>query len=266
MKKILNLVALVLLTSNLFGQITLVHSYPNGKWQTSMVKLSNSGMKYQWVDVTTGQLKLYNLDHSLFKSLTFPVLTGLTGVWIIYVSETTFNLDADIEFMLYYQEDGNWTNSGTKIINETGTIIFDKLSETPAINSYGGIEAIFNTPSGTKMLLDNHSDNSSKVYSLPGTLIATAIRNIFYDSNNYLETYPNPAGNYIKLAYTLPTNIKVAKVSIYDIEGKIVKSYTIDNNYKELLLDTQEFNNGMYLCVINSSGMKISDTKFIVQK
>jgi hypothetical protein len=266
MKKIINLAVLVLLTSNLFGQITLEHSYPNGKWQTSMVKLSNSGMKYQWVDVTAGQVKLYNLDHSLFKSMTFPVLTGKTGVWVLYVSETTFDLDAEVEFMVYYQDDGNWTNSVTKIINETGTVILDKASETPAMNSYTDkIEAIFNTTSGTKMILDNHSGNASKVYSLPGTLIATAIKNIDYN-NSFLETYPNPAGNYIKLAYTLPTNIKKAKVSIYNIEGKIVKTYTIDNNYKELLIDTQEFSNGVYLCQINSNGMKISDTKFIVQK
>lgn len=91
------------------------------------------------------------------------------------------------------------------------------------------------------------------------------IRNIDYN-NNFLETYPNPAGNYIRLAYTLPTNIKKAIVSIYDVEGKIVKTYNIDNNYKELLIDSHEFSNGAYLCQICSNGMKISDTKFIVQK
>lgn len=266
MKKFINIVFLAFLTSNLFGQITLEHSYPNGNWQTSMVKLSNSGMKYQWVDVTSGQMKLYNLDHSLFKSMTFPVLSGKTGVWVVYVSETTFDLDAEVEFMVYYQDDGNWSNSVTKIINETGDVILDKASETPAMNSYGDkIEAIFNTTSATKMILNNHNDNASKVYSLPGTLIATAIKNL--DNNhNFIETYPNPAGNFIKLAYTLPTNIKEANVSIYDLKGKIVKTYTIDNNYKELLIDTQEFSNGAYLCQIDSNGLKISDTKFIVQK
>lgn len=266
MKKIINLVVFVLLTSHLSGQITLEHSYTNGKWQTSMVKLSNSGMKYQWVDVSSGELKLYNLDHSLFKSMTFPVLTGKSGVWVVYVSETTFDLDAEVEFMVYYQDDGNWVNSVTKIMNETGAVIFDKTSETPAMNSYTDkIESIFNTTSGTKMILDNHSDNASKVYSLPGTLIATAIKKLDYN-DHFLETYPNPAENYIKLAYTLPKNIREAKVSIYDIKGNIVKTYTIDKNYKELLIDTQEFSNGAYLCQIYSNGMKISDTKFIVQK
>ena len=266
MKKIINLVALVFLTSNLFSQITLEHSYPNGKWETSIVNLSNSGMKYQWVDVAAGVLKLYNLDHSIFKSVTFPVVASMTNIEVAYVSETTFDLDGNIEFIVYYQDDNNWINSITKIIDESGSILLDASSETPSFNTYDGkYGAIFNTPSGTKMILDNHSDNASKIYSLPGTLIVSAIRNIDYN-NSLLETYPNPAGDFIKLAYTLPKNIKEAKVSIYDIEGKIVKTYTIDNNYKELLIDTQQFSNGAYLCQINSNGMKILDTKFIVQK
>jgi hypothetical protein len=265
MKKFINLVVLVLLTSNLFAQITLEHSYPNGKWETSIVKLSNSGMKYQWVDVSTGELKLYNLDHSLFKSMTFPVLANVTSTEVAYVSETTFDLDAGVEFLVSYIDDNNWMNSVTKIIDESGALILNATSETPSINTYDGIHgAIFNTPSGTKMILDNHSDNAAKVYNLPGTLIATAIKNVDY-FNNYLETYPNPAGNYIKLAYTLPTNIKEAKVSIYNLKGEVVRTYTIDNNYKELLIDTQEFSNGTYLCQIQSSGLKIASTKFIVQ-
>ena len=265
MKKFINLVVLVLLTSNLFAQITLEHSYPNGKWETSIVKLSNSGMKYQWVDVSTGELKLYNLDHSLFKSMTFPVLANVTSTEVAYVSETTFDLDAGVEFLVSYIDDNNWMNSVTKIIDESGALILNATSETPSINTYDGIHgAIFNTPSGTKMILDNHSDNAAKVYNLPGTLIATAIINVDY-FNNYLETYPNPAGNYIKLAYTLPTNIKEAKVSIYNLKGEVVRTYTIDNNYKELLIDTQEFSNGTYLCQIQSSGLKIASTKFIVQ-
>ena len=267
MKKIINLILLVILTSNAYGQITLEHSYPNGKWKTSVIKLSNSGIKYQWVDVAAGQLKLYNLDHSLFKSMTFPVISGLSSTSVAYVSETTFDLDAEVEFMVYYQEDGNWTSSVTKIINENGTVILDKPSETPSTNNFSGIaEAVFNTPSGTKMVLDNHSDNASKVYSLPGTLVASAIKNIDKDNNSHFESYPNPAGNYIKLAYTLPSSVKEAKVSIYSLDGKKVKTYTIDNNYKELYIDTTDFSSGVYICQINSNGMKISNTEFIVQK
>jgi hypothetical protein len=41
MKKNIYLVALVLMTSNLFAQITLEHSYPNGKWETARVKDSS---------------------------------------------------------------------------------------------------------------------------------------------------------------------------------------------------------------------------------
>lgn len=266
MNKIIKVVALVLLTSNLFAQISLEHSYPNGKWQTSLIKLSNSGMKIQWVDEAAGIVKLYNLDHSIFKTMTFPVLSGLS-TQVLYVSETTFDLDATVEFMVSYSDDNNWANSVTKIVEESGVLILNAAGETPSFNAdataYG---AIFNTPNGTKMILDNHTDSASKVYSLPGTIVASAIKDVNYDSINFLTPYPNPAGNYITLAYTLPSSIKEATVTIYDIEGKIVKSYTIDHNYTELLIDTERFVNGTYLCQINSDGMKISDTKFIVQR
>ena len=266
MKNIIKVVALVLWTSNLFAQITLEHSYPNGKWETSLITLSNSGMKYQWVDEAAGIIILYNLDHSIFKTMTFPVISGVS-TQVLYVSETTFDFDAAVEFMVSYSDDNNWANSATKIVEESGTLIFDGPSETPSLNAdataYG---AIFNTPNGTKMILDNHTDNASKVYSLPGTLVATAIQDVNYDNNNFLTPYPNPAGNYITIAYSLPSSIKEAKVYIYDIEGRIVKSYTIDHNYTEILIDTQGFGNGTYLCHINSNGMKISDTKFIVQR
>ncbi|MBP7390023.1 MAG: T9SS type A sorting domain-containing protein [Chitinophagales bacterium] len=264
MKNVFYLLAIVLSASNLSAQISLEHSYPNGKWQTSLIKLSNSGMKYQWVDEAAGILKLYNLDHSIFKTMTFPVLSGVS-TQVLYVSETTFDLDATIEFMVAYSDDNNWANSVTKIVEESGALIFDGPGETPSLNAdataYG---AIFNTPSGTKMILDNHTDNASKVYSLPGTLVATAIQDVNYDNNNFLAPYPNPAGNYITLAYSLPSSIKEAKVSVYDMEGRIVKSYTIDHNYTEILIDTQGFGNGTYLCQINSNETRIADTKFIV--
>lgn len=267
MKIIINLVALVFLATSAFAQITLEHSYPNGKWQTSIIKLANSGMKYQWVDASAGELKLYNLNHSLFKSMTFPVLASATNTEVAYVSETTFDLDANIEFMVYYQDDNNWVNSETKIIDESGAIILNATSETPSINTYDGIYgAIFNTPGGTKMILDNHADNASKVYSLPGTLVATSVNNLDYIKNDFLQSYPNPAGEFIHLAYTLPANVKEAQVLIYNNEGKILKTYTIDNNYKELLIDTREFSNGTYLCHIQSNSDNIAVTKFIVQK
>ncbi len=198
--------------------------------------------------------------------MTFPVLSGLTNTVVDYVSENTFDLDAEIEFMVYYQDDNNWANSVTKIINENGTVILDKPGETPSSNYYSsGLRSIFNTPSGTKMILDNHSDNSTKIYSLPGSYFATSLKDKDYN-DQYLKSFPNPADDYIKIAYTLPSSIKEAKVEIFSMDGKVVKTCTIDKNFKELLIDTKDFSNGTYFCQINSNGTKISNTKFIVQK
>lgn len=267
MKKLIIILSCILLTINSIGQINFEYSYPNGKLKTTIIKLSNSGLKYQWVDVSTGQIKLYNLDHTIFKTMSFPVLAGMTGVYVAYVSENTFDTDNEIEYMVYYQDDFNWVNSATKIVNENGTIILDKVGEIPAFSMTGDeIAAIFNTPNGTKMILDSYNDNSAKVYSLPGTLVATNLKNVENNFNNSLFAFPNPANTYIKMAYTLPANIKEANVSIFDVEGKLVKVYTIDHNFNELLIETDNWNSGIYFCQINSNGKNISTTEFVVRK
>lgn len=248
------------------GQITLEHSYPNGKWKTSMVKLANSGMKYMWSNNSTGQLILYNLDHSIFKSMNYPVPASNVDVLIYYISETTFDLDNEVEFMAIYDQFNNVASASTKIINEDGTVIFTKNGETPPTGiDEDEIQSIFNTSNGTKMILDSYNDNSEKVYNLPGTLIVTNIKNYEYN-NNFIKPYPNPANSYIRLAYTLPSNIKEAKVSIFDVNGNVIRTYRIDGNFKELLIDTNELVDGLYFCQINSNGQKISSTEFLVKK
>ena len=61
-------------------------------------------------------------------------------------------------------------------------------------------------------------------------------------------------------------NIKEARVSIFNSVGAIIKTYYIDHNYKELLIETTDLKNGIYYCQIDSDGRKISSTEFIVGK
>jgi hypothetical protein len=266
MNKLIISMAMVLFFIESNAQIVLENSYPNGEWSTAMVELSNSGKKYQWLDITNGQIKLYNLNHSIFKTMNFPLAAANQLPFIYYVSENTFDLDAGIEFMVYYWDGNNLLNSETKIINEDGTILFSKIGESPVLEYSDEVASIKNTISGTKMIFNSHNDGSSKVYSLPGTLVATHLKNVNFDENNYIQPYPNPANNFIKIAYSLPSSIKEAKVTLYDATGKVIRTYLIDGNYKDLLIDTKELVDGLYLCEINSNGRKISNTEFLVKR
>ncbi|MBK8658268.1 MAG: T9SS type A sorting domain-containing protein [Bacteroidetes bacterium] len=52
---------------------------------------------------------------------------------------------------------------------------------------------------------------------------------------------------------------KEATVSVYNIAGEVVRTYTLDSNYKELLIDSLEFSNGTYLCHIQSNDLTIAN-------
>lgn len=264
-QKNLFVVFLVLISAKASSQITLEHSYPNGRYKVSIVELSNSGKKYQWVNTSTGELKLYNLDHSLFKSMNFPLASaGQSSVFVYYTSESTFALDSKIEYMVYYLNDINQTNSETKIINEDGTILFSKTGESPT--RYADKEtAIHNTINGTKMILDSHNDSTAKIYSLPGTLIATNINKYEFEEDDFLM-YPNPARNIIKLAYSLPQNVKEATMTIYNSNGAIINKFNIDSNYREILVNTDNYIDGIYYCQVNINNIKASSTKFVIKK
>src|SRR6185312_7447454 len=110
MRKIL---ALLLLVSaiQVKAQITLEHTYANGHSATAMsdfvlVHFSANGYKYASTQQTSsgGVINLYNLNHSLFKSITVPNIPGAQGPTVQYISDSLFNTTtSDIEYMLIYQ-------------------------------------------------------------------------------------------------------------------------------------------------------------------
>ncbi len=52
------------------AQITLENSYPaTANSVLSVVNFANSGYKYQYTDITNNQVKFYNLNHSLWKTI-----------------------------------------------------------------------------------------------------------------------------------------------------------------------------------------------------
>lgn len=261
--KTIFLATLIALTSTLsFGQITLEHTYgsaSNPAWIFA-TKLS-TGYKYCWVSKATNTLKIYNLDHSLFKEITFNPPSN--NYYVDFVSDKLFDMNNKIEFMISSEYDNY-----TQIINEDGTIISNLQGQVPfSTTSDFGPGPIINTADGTKMLLatsDQANDQISYVYSLPGSL-PTAL--LTPNENKYnINLYPNPASDFIKINYSLPANVKIAKVDVFDMNGKIVKTYKVDKTFNDILIDTNDLSSGTYICKISSNKQEISETKFVITK
>lgn len=292
---------LCLLTIILIGQfssqaqITVDAAY-NGK--VLPVLLESAGTKYATFDSDNFQLKLYNIDHSIYKTITIsnPTVSlydtsvynsPFTTIYFNYVKEGLFDTDSEVEFMLYYLAYGGGSTSlplvGTAIINEDGSVLFKKENMIPVGNSVyqlTDLQTIVNTSAnGSKMILTNLSSgpginiDSSVIYNLPGTLECdpcggiTGARSTERSNNIVLDqNYPNPSSTYTVIGYQLPEESNTGTLKIYNTAGIELKSYQIDKTFNDLQISTQELPAGTYYYTIQTNNGQVKSKKMVVVK
>lgn len=269
MKKSALITVFILSSIIVNAQIVLENTYPSGGFvqnNLTIVKLSSSGYKYSLVDTTNKQLTLYNLNHSVFKTITIPV-QSLTSYFVLYISETLFDTDpSDIEYLVF----PGISAFNLRIFDETGATLFSLDSATlSGYNAWLGYNPIFNTDSGTKMMLIANDGN--RVYSLPGTLQASSTTTDNYNLNKLNKTslsypYPNPSNNFTTIDYKLPEGINHGEIVIYNIQGKEIKRYKVDKTFDHLRISAYELPAGNYYFNLRTSRGISEGKKMIVIK
>ena len=274
MKKLILICLLAIITlssrQTLKAQITLEHTYDTaslldgglggGLNQLYMVTLEVEGMKYIKINYSGYKIEMYNLDHSIFKIMDLSPFIAPYNIDInlLFVSEHLFNTDDQIEYMICYEDSvGNFTWH-TKIINESGNIIFSEDHQAPVdvIDIPQKQFPIYNTPNGTKMILTSDSSYKAFVYSLPGTL-TTSIQPINNTLGNQMleNIYPNPSNGNTTIEFNLPQGVTTGELLIYSMQGVELKRYRVDNTFHTLLLNNSEFHAGTYFYqLITSTG------------
>jgi type IX secretion system substrate protein len=221
---------------------------------------------------------LYNPDHSIYKTITVPQMTGKRAQFISYVTETLFDTDSLIEYMLYYALPSGGP-SEVKVINENGNILLDVDSANFTANSgndpYMGYvdQPIFPNGNQTKLYLYTNNYAVTTVYNLPGQLPCLECANGVTTGliqqqepaggSHKSIAYPNPFTNSVKIKYILPENCRHAFVNIYDITGKLIKKKEIDNAYNELYITGLEIQQGAYFYQVVADDKIISGNKLI---
>ncbi len=237
MKRILRAAALlmpgVLLSSGaLHAQITPEHNYTSlvfpGKLSTGDVKYAG----YSSLTATTGQVKIYNANHSVYKQVSVTIPAGKTVDEITYISDKLFNATTGVEFVLNMY-------GAMRVIDENGTVLFARDSA-----SY---PQIYNTPTGTKMLLNYYGNSMAKVYSLGGTLTTLAVAP--KAASDALLPHPNPTAADIRLPYSVATG-QVAQLVVHDATGRQVSSYQVDSAFDHLLFSTRGLRPGIYFYTV----------------
>ncbi|MDP2336818.1 MAG: T9SS type A sorting domain-containing protein [Bacteroidota bacterium] len=249
----------------LYGQVTLAKTY---SYSTSIVKLETLGYKYYLMDVPNSQCRIYNMDHSIFKTINCNVPNGYYLADIKFVSENLFNTDSQIELAYTYYKYVSTSSSyyymyGARIVNENESIL----------QTIDGAQYIYVNKTGDaeyKLLAYcfDYSVSPEKVwtniYNLPGTLVS--VLNISgKQPDSFLNAYPNPATDLIRLEYQLPEKIKSASLFLADSNGRAVKSFQIDGHSDHLALNVNDLSTGVYLYYIEYGNSRTLSKKIIIK-
>lgn len=241
----LRLIILALLMNALSSQaqISLEHSYTGS---TGITHLSVSGYKYFMMDVYSYQCKMYNIDHSVWKTINLAVPSGMYLYDIRHVSENLFNADNKVELCYtYYSYDTTmlFFTYYSKVIDEDGV----ELLAIPGA-SYSEVKPA--GTAGTKLLAYVYdystypSTMQTQVYTLPGNLPSGGTD--FEGSLSSPSAFPNPTTSTITIPYKLPDGVVEGKLQLLGGRGEIGKVFKVDRNFSELRIDVGGFPCGVY--------------------
>jgi hypothetical protein len=275
------LLAIIALSSRqtLKAQITLEHIYTNtsnatlGPQEFIPVYIGPSGFKYAIID--TNQIRLYNLNHSLFRQFPIPISAHGYSYNVFLITENLFDTDStNIEYLV---DKGAY--SGVSVYREDTSLVFNEDSVGFLQNGFTSTVPvtplwipIVSTDSGVKMILIKPGDTSIKVYSLPGVLpscccgnsFITGIQNPNGNFNNSMSAFPNPSNGNTTIEFNLPQGANKGEIVIYNMQGVELKRYTVDNTFHTLLLNNSEFHAGTYFYQLLTTNGGTSAKKMIV--
>jgi hypothetical protein len=264
------------------SQITLDFAYPkaggpsiqNSKFFID--KFHVSGYKYVQINYIAKTIQLYNLNHTLYKTINIPGFAGLSA-GVMFITENLFDLDPGVEYIA-----ADYTpNNKLWIIDESGAQLFFRDSgqvSNAAWHSMENSTGIFTDGVSTKMMLSVVTGSTASVYkheiyNLPGSIPCGActsgtLSGISVNPNDPIDDpkiFPNPATDQLRLKYKLPEGSHLAEMKIYDTTGKVVDEFKVTDTFDFIYLPTN-YNNGLYLYSLIVDGKVVKTEKIVLNK
>lgn len=230
--------------------LTLEHEYGS---LVARTVLENSGEKYYTTQSPlNNQVKIYNADHSIWKTVDLPIPEEFYQVTeISNLSENKFNSDDLVEFTCGYKFDffAFETLFENRVLNENGLSLLTvpdafylRLNELPNLNNkiiglmdFGGVLA---------------QPRSGTVYNT-GVLGTTN----FNKSN--ISIAPNP----VKTEFTIFSTTAIVEVTIFDAIGKLILTKKASNLTK---IQVQNLSNGIYFAKMKADNNTQFTQKIII--
>jgi hypothetical protein len=241
------------------GQLNLEKVYD---YSLTSTKINQTEYKFYLMDVGASQCRIYNADHTLWKTIPVSLPTGYYLFDIKFVTQNLFNSDSNIELWYSAYE---WVSTGSstgyyrylsKVINESGTVL---------ANITGGVYAYVIQAGTEKYKLAVYTyDNSvtpqtvqTWLYSLPNSTTAAQ-----YISSLLENPFPNPASNYVNI----PVNSDATGglLQVFSVTGqKIIENHIHGGPVSRI--NTQGWSPGIYSYRLVTGGISSETKQFVIR-
>jgi len=248
----------LLATLALNAQITHEHTYD---FSGTLTEIDTGEFKYYVMDVPMKQCRIYNEDHTLYKTINLAVPEGFFLNDIQFVSRKTFNTNEDIELLyIYYKStlvNSEYVNTyGLKVVNENGNVLLNLQD--------GGFAEIKELNGVPKLLAYQYIyyDYYYLVYTNVYAIGGSASKSSALESSGTLHIYPNPAGELLRVEINPGNLVKGGQVIVSDLSGKKLLEQPFDPGITEIPVATGQLGTGTYILNIISADGTSAAGKF----
>ncbi len=244
------------------AQITLEHTYSGN---ASEIVLSAGGDKIMYFDSLN--VYLYNMNHTLWKTITPTYYSGYKIQAISVVSDNLFNSDNLVEMIVgYYSSSMGFKGA---VINESGSVLFDLGSAYFGSVHYNSADNNYKVFAVSQSPIYPYSN--SAIYGVPGTIPCGKCGSLGVakpgttDNIQLSEPIPNPSNGEVRISYYLPVTNPVATIVFRNTLGEIVRKFSVSGNSSSLNLNNDTFPSGVYFYNMQADNLT-SQTKTMIVK
>jgi len=244
----------VLYTEN-YPQVTNVYSLPSltlehhyDEW-LNRIKLEIAGEKYYSVVAVNNAAKIYNADHTLWKTISSGFEEGRTATFITHISQTIINDDDAVVVAIASELTGVLEPyPQTRLVDENGVLLSTMESVSGLYLS--SIDGLVNK------FIANGVMVGGQIF---GQVYAVDVLNTKAFDRNAWTIYPNPASDIVNFK-NIRSNVAEARLfnmlgSLVYAETGIVEGFSVDN-----------FPAGTYLLKLKTADGSTASRKIIVKR
>ncbi len=178
----------------------------------------------------------------------------------------TFTAYDSIEYPLYKDfkhMQATWLADGRTIFDLTGDEINSLIAIADSSKGTAGAQA-----RGVLLYAYDSLYSYADCPNIPDSTFKSV--RITGDSNTgtnglFVTAKPNPANNRVSFVYTLPVNVKTARLSLYNVNGKLIYERILNGNSKDFIYDCSNLKPGIYYYTVSATNKTASGKLVIVR-